>query len=58
MLTKDAIVEKYPNGQIEWRIPIEWYVVGRYRRHGEAIQYYPTGEVKLRRTNAAARLRA
>lgn len=50
MLTKDAIVEKYPNGQIEWRIPIEWYVVGRYRKHGEAVQYYPTGEVKIRRT--------
>ena len=50
MLTKDAIVEYYPNGQLEWNIPIEWHVVGVYRRHGEAVQYYPTGEVKIRRT--------
>ena len=50
MLTKDAITTKYANGQTEWNIPIEWHAVGVYRRHGEAIQYYPTGEVKLRRS--------
>lgn len=50
MLTKDAIIEKYPNGQVEWHMPIEWHAWRAYRRHGESIQYYPTGEVKLRRT--------
>ena len=50
MLTKEAIVTHYPNGQLEWRVPIEWHVYGHYRRHGEALQYYPSGEVKLHRT--------
>lgn len=52
MLTKDAIVQYYrhPKGQLEWHIPIEWHEVGRYRFHGEATQYYPTGEIKVRRT--------
>ena len=49
MLTKEAIVEHYPNGQLEWRIPIEWHVVGAYRFHGEAVSYYPTGEIKIRK---------
>jgi uncharacterized protein len=50
MLTKDAILAYYSNGQIEWKIPIEWHVYGAYRRHGEAFSYYPTGEIKSRRT--------
>lgn len=50
MLTKDAIIEKYENGQTEWLIHIEWHVYGHYRPHGEAVQYYPTGEVKIKRT--------
>lgn len=50
MLTKDAIVEHYQNGRLEWHIPIEWHAVGAYRFHGDAVQYYPTGEVKLTRT--------
>jgi antitoxin component YwqK of YwqJK toxin-antitoxin module len=50
MLTKDAIIERYPNGFIEWYMPIEWHVFGSYRLHGQATQYYPTGEVKLTRT--------
>ena len=50
MLTKDAIVAYYKNGQLEWRIPIEWHVVGAYRFHGEAQQFYPNGARKLVRT--------
>ena len=54
MLTKEAILEYYPNGQIEWRIPIEWHAFAVYRFHGEAIQYYMSsdgslGPVKIKR---------
>ena len=49
-LTKDAIITHYPNGRLEWHIPVEWHAYARARRHGEATQYYPSGEVKLKRT--------
>lgn len=41
----------YKNGKPEWVIPIEFHVPGKYRLHGEAIQYYPTGEKKISQVN-------
>lgn len=49
MLTKEAIIEKYPNGQIEWHIPIEWYTLGKYRKHGVSKQFYRDGKLKIER---------
>ena len=51
MIEGDFIVEYYSNGQLEWKIPIIKRSGGRPPLlHGEAIQYYPDGKVKLRRT--------
>lgn len=47
MLTEKALITKYPNGQVEWRIPIEWIALGVYRFHGSAQQFYVDGALKL-----------
>lgn len=36
----------YPNGQLEWFVPFD----ENEKPHGEATQYYPTGEVKKKKT--------